>query len=50
MGSEIRQSGDLCLARGVGRPDYCGVKIGPVSGPSTPGRVTGKVVHDTGVF
>ena len=23
MGSEIRQSGDLCLAGGVGRPDYC---------------------------
>jgi uncharacterized membrane protein YeaQ/YmgE (transglycosylase-associated protein family) len=27
MGSKIGESRDLCLARGVGRPDYCGVKI-----------------------
>jgi hypothetical protein len=40
LGSEIRKSGDLCLARGVGGPDYCGVKIGPVSGGSTPNRAS----------
>ena len=25
MGRKIWKSGDLCLARGVVRPDYCGV-------------------------
>lgn len=39
MGSKIRQSGDLCLARGVGRPDYCGVKIGPAIHYSLPSSV-----------
>jgi hypothetical protein len=29
MGSEIQESGDLCLAGGVGRPDHCGMKIVP---------------------
>jgi hypothetical protein len=27
MGSEIWQSGDFCFACGVGRQNYCGVKI-----------------------
>jgi len=27
MGSKIRQSGDLRFAGGMGRPDYCGVKL-----------------------
>jgi hypothetical protein len=36
MGSKIRQSGDLCLARGMGRPDYRRVKTR--SGRSSTGQ------------
>jgi DNA-binding beta-propeller fold protein YncE len=45
MGSKIWKSGDFCVASGVGRPDYCGVKRNKVGHTATDAK--GSMSHNS---